>query len=337
MSNRQNGKKKTAMQESTDNTRVRKENDLNNHSTKQKRPFRVLMAISITFSLVLLSAAQNSHAAEDTFRPLKQRLVSDGFGQAQIAALYPPGFTPLYKTVSQTLRLRESKLNYDQFLHPSVISEARRFLRKNEGILLQAEKSYGVNRCVIVAILLVETHFGSYTGTTPTFAILSTFSLMDQRSSRERIWGLLSPQERKNWDRSEFDRRLVKRADWAYEELYALLRLTDSNPRKVSALKGSIMGAIGWPQFLPSSLMRWGIDGNGDGRIDLFQLEDAVFSTANYLRVHGWDEAGTESQKEEVIYTYNHSRPYVGAILGVARELGECPGKQATSRIDSKP
>jgi membrane-bound lytic murein transglycosylase B len=286
------------------------------------------MVISITFLLSLLCTAENGAAADDALRPLRQKLVSDGFGQAQIAALYPPGFTPLYKTVSQTLRLRESKLNYDQFLHPSTIAEARRFLRKNESILLQAEEAYSVNRCVIVAILLVETHFGSYTGTTPTFAILSTFALMDQKSSRDKVWNLLPLQDRKNWDRSEFDQRLMKRANWAYDELYALLRLTDGNPRKLAALKGSVMGAIGWPQFLPSSLARWGIDGNRDGRIDLFQLEDAIFSAANYLRVHGWDEAGTESQKEEVIYTYNHSRPYVGAILGVARELGECPGKE---------
>ena len=284
--------------------------------------------VAIACLLLVLFSGGRGAAADDALKPLKRKLIADGFAETQISALYPPGFTPLYKTVSQTLRLRESKLNYDQFLLPSAIDEARRFLRKNETTLLRAEELYGVNRCVIVAILLVETHFGSYTGTIPTFAILSTFALMDQKGSRDRIWGLLSPQERKQWDRVEFDRRLVKRAEWAYEQLHALLKLTDCNPRRVAALRGSIMGAIGWPQFLPSSLVRWGIDGNGDGRIDLFQLEDAIFSTANYLREHGWDEAGAESRKEEVIYAYNHSRPYVGAILGVARDLGDCQARK---------
>ncbi len=251
--------------------------------------------------------------------------------------MYPPGLTPLYKNVAQTLHLTESKLNYDQFLQPSAVAEAKRFLRRNEAVLLHAEEIYGVNRCVIVAILLVETHFGSYTGATPTFTILSTFALMDQQSSRDRVWNLMSPQDRKKWDRAEFDRRLTRRANWAYDELYALLRLTDGNPKKVTALKGSVMGAIGWPQFLPSSLVRWGTDGNRDGRIDLFELDDAVFSVANYLRVHGWDEAGTESEKEDVIYTYNHSRPYVGAIMGVAGELGECSGKKSASGPGSRP
>ena len=314
-----------------DDTEARKESCLNARTTKQESCLPRLMALALAFFVLLFGTVENAAAVDDAFAHLKQKLVADGFAKNQVSALYPPGFTPLYKTVSQTLRLRESKLNYDQFLQPSTVAEARRFLHRNESILLRAEEMYGVNRCVIVAILLVETHFGSYTGTTPTLAILSTFALMDQKSSRDRVWNLMSPQDRKNWDRAEFDRRLTQRADWAYDELYALLGLTDWQPKKIAALKGSVMGAIGWPQFLPSSLARWGTDGNRDGRIDLFDPEDAIFSVANYLRVHGWDEARTESEKEDVIYTYNHSRPYVGAILGVAREMGECSGSRSLS------
>lgn len=276
------------------------------------------------FCVFIVCPVTNGAAADDPFAPLRQKLVSDGFKEAQIAVLYPPNFTPAYKTISQSLRLRESKLDYDQFLRPSAIAEAKHFLRKHETILQRTEALYGVNRCVIVAILLVETHFGSYTGTVPTFAVLSTFALMDQESSRNRVWNLMSPQDQKKWERAEFDRRLIKRADWAYDELYALLRLTDGNPTRLARMKGSIMGAIGWPQFLPSSLVRWGTDGNRDGRVDLFQPEDAIFSVANYLRVHGWDEGKSDFEKEDVVYTYNHSRPYVGAILGVTRELHEC-------------
>jgi membrane-bound lytic murein transglycosylase B len=320
-----------------DGTERRKENPVNAPAIKRTPRFTRLLVLSLSFLALLLGTSETSAALDDAFAPLRQKLIADGFGQTQVSILYPPGFTPLYKNVSQTLHLRESKLNYDQFLQPSAISEAKRFLRRNEDILLRAEEIYGVNRCVIVAILLVETHFGSYTGATPTFAILSTFALMDQQSSRDRVWNLMSPQDRKKWDRAELDRRLTRRANWAYDELFALLRLTDANPKKVAALKGSVMGAIGWPQFLPSSLVRWGTDGNRDGRIDLFELEDAIFSVANYLRVHGWDESKTETEKEDVIYTYNHSRPYVGAILGVAGELGACSGKDSGSRPGPKP
>jgi len=154
------------------------------------------MVLSLVFFGLLFCAVENGAAVDDAFAPLKQKLVKDGFEKNQVSALYPPGFTPLYKTVSQTLRLRESKLNYDQFLQPSTVAEAKRFLHRNESILLRAEESYGVSRCVIVAILLVETHFGSYTGTTPTLAILSTFALMEQKSSRDRVWTMAMIHER---------------------------------------------------------------------------------------------------------------------------------------------
>jgi membrane-bound lytic murein transglycosylase B len=310
---------------------------LNTRPNTQTPDCKWLIVIALVASLCLAFPGIDVVGADDAFAPLKQKLVADGFNQAQITMLYPPDFTPLYKTVSQTLRLRESKLNYDQFLQPSAMAEAKRFLRRNENTLQRAEAIYGVNRCVIAAILLVETHFGSYTGTVPTFAVLSTFALMDQESSRNRLWNLMSPQDRKSWERAEFDRRLMKRAEWAYDELYALLRLTDGNPRSVAAMKGSIMGAIGWPQFLPSSLVRWGTDGNRDGRIDLYQPEDAIFSVANYLRVHGWDEGLGEFQKEEVVYTYNHSQPYVRTILEAARAMGECPGNFPLSPASPKP
>jgi membrane-bound lytic murein transglycosylase B len=227
----------------------------------------------------------------------------------------------MLKTVAQTFRIREGKLNYDQFLEPGAISQARRFLREYEELLSRAERAYGVDRCVIAAILLVETRFGSYTGRTPTLAVLSTFALMDQKAYRDKIWVLLSAADRERWDRDAFDRKLIQRSEWAHRELSALVQLADSPGANFKSVQGSVMGAIGWPQFLPSSLVRYGVDGNNDGRLDLFEPADAIFSVANYLRGHGWCEAGDQSAREDVIYQYNHSRPYVAAILGAASRL----------------
>jgi len=81
------------------------------------------------------------------------------------------------------------------------------------------------------------------------------------------------------------------------------------------------MGAVGWPQFLPSSLIDYGADGNGDGLIDLYNPDDAIFSTANYLRGHGWCEARFPTDQEQVIWAYNHSKPYVRTVLGIADKL----------------
>jgi membrane-bound lytic murein transglycosylase B len=217
--------------------------------------------------------------------------------------------------------LRESKLNYDQFLAPPAIMKAQRFLREHSSILAEAEKTYGVDRCVIVGILLVETQLGNYTGRTPTLAVFSTFALMDERRNRDKVWSLLTAQDRKRWGREAFDAKLEKRAEWAYQEICALARLASSQSVRVESLHGSVMGAVGWPQFLPTSLVRYGADGNNDGRIDLYESKDAVFSIANYLRGHGWSQARTRAEKEDVIHHYNKSRPYVNAVLGVADRI----------------
>jgi len=271
----------------------------------------------------LLFHTARTAAAQDPFAPLKKRLVTEGFSHKQVAAAYPPHLTPLYKTVSQTMGIRESKLNYDQFLAPDAIARARQFLLRNQGALARAEAQYGADRHVIVAILLVETQLGRYTGRTPTLAMLSTFALMDETKYRDKIWALLPEKDKMKWDREAFDRKLMERSQWAYKEVCALLYWTRTEPQQLQSYKGSVMGAIGWSQFLPSSLVRYGVDGDRDGEIDLFDPEDAIQSIANYLRGYGWCEAKNQTQREQVIYGYNHSRPYIRAVLGVADRLHE--------------
>ena len=115
--------------------------------------------------------------------------------------------------------------------------------------------------------------------------------------------------------------KLIDRSGWAYRELSALLELKHTRGIQPGSLKGSVMGAIGWPQFLPSSLVKFGADGNGDGQIDLYNAEDAIFSTANYFRGHGWCEAKFPSDKEAVIWDYNHSKAYVRIVLAIAERI----------------
>jgi membrane-bound lytic murein transglycosylase B len=282
---------------------------------------RRLQVLSLAFVIFLTGMASAAVDASDALSPLRRRLAVDGFKPQEIRLLDQAEPELMYKTVSRTLIIRESKLNYDQFLSASAIASAQEFRRRNGHLLLEAEAAYGVDQCVIVAILLVETHFGSYTGKTPTVAVLTTFALMDQKSNRDKVWSLLPAKDKKRWDRAAFDRKLMDRSNWAYQELCALLRLAGTQTVQITSCRGSVMGAIGWPQFLPSSLVRYGVDGNRDGRIDLFDPADAVFSVANYLKGYGWSQASNQAGKEEVIYAYNHSRPYVQAILGVAAKL----------------
>ncbi len=290
--------------------------------SRRHAAFALILAVGF-FLLAFALSAEVSEAAPDPFRPLKERLLKDGFSGPSIARVYQGQPSVQFKTVARTFELRESKLNYDQFLNPSSIEKGRRFASEHRTALRDAGQTYGVDPCVIVAILLVETQFGSYTGKTPTVAVLSTFALMDHKSYRDRIWAMLSPREKARWGREAFDRKLMDRSDWAYREVCALVRLAEDRVR-VESLRGSVMGAVGWPQFLPSSLVRYGADGNRDGRVDLFDPWDACHSVANYLRGYGWCRARTREEKEKVIYQYNHSRPYVQTVLGIADRLQPC-------------
>lgn len=298
-----------------------------NHAKQTESMFmtaRVFCFMVVTI-FILLPAVAGGSSTGDIFGPLKERLIQDGLERRQVDMAFFPPPSPMFATVSKTLCMRESRLNYSQFLTPASIERARSFQRIHERALRDAEIRYGVDSSVIVAILLVETRLGGYTGQVPTLAVLSTFALMDQKVLRDRIWRMLPPGDRKRWDRSAFDEKLIRRSQWAYGEVRALLEVSRNEGKRADAYRGSVMGAVGWPQFLPSSLLKFGVDGDRDGRIDLYTPHDTISSVANYLRGHGWTQAGNEAEREEVIYAYNKSRPYVRTILEIASRLAAWP------------
>ncbi|MDR0564841.1 MAG: lytic murein transglycosylase B [Azoarcus sp.] len=129
-----------------------------------------------------------------------------------------------------------------------------------ENELLRAEKQYGVPPEIILGILGVETIYGRNTGNFETLSALATLA---------------------------FD--YPPRADLFRGELEALFLLAKDQKREPASYTGSYAGAIGWPQFLPSSIRRYAVDFDGDGKIDFeSNAVDAIGSVANYLHVHGW-------------------------------------------------
>ncbi len=77
-------------------------------------------------------------------------------------------------------------------------------------------------------------------------------------------------------------------------------------------IPSSFAGAFGFPQFLPYSYLKYGIDGNNDGKVDLFNMDDSIFSIANYLAKHGWNK-----NKRKAVHAYNPSSWYVKAFFSI--------------------
>ena len=123
-----------------------------------------------------------------------------------------------------------------------------------------------------------------------------------------------------------------QKADWAYTELKALIDYAQVSGFDPLALPGSIYGAIGLCQFMPSNVLSYGVDADHDGRIDLFAKADALYSIANYLQEHGWKCTMDKPSKVRVIFDYNRSSVYVNTVLAVAEDLGSDP-HQAVNRF----
>lgn len=82
---------------------------------------------------------------------------------------------------------------------------------------------------------------------------------------------------------------MSRRADYFTGELIAALRIAEAGHAPAAAMKSSWAGALGQPQFMPSSFLRYAADGDGDGRADIWRSEaDTIASIANYLDEHGW-------------------------------------------------
>ena len=147
-----------------------------------------------------------------------------------------------------------------------------RFWRKYKDVLARAEKRFGVDPAVIVAIIGIESQYGRNAGRFRTIDALTTLGMKDPR-----------------------------RATFFRGELVQFMLLTREQRLDPLSIKGSYAGAMGAAQFIPSSYRRYAVDFDGDGRADLMNSRaDAIGSVANYFKKHGWVHGKPISSVAEV-------------------------------------
>lgn len=159
------------------------------------------------------------------------------------------------------------------FISNARIDGGRAFLAKHREALGKVEAKYGVPAEMIVSIIGVETSYGGNTGSHRVVDALYTLAFAYPRTNEP---GKI---EREN-----------KREAFFRDELAQLFALGRETGIDVATLKGSYAGAMGWGQFMPSSYRDYAVDGDGDGKRDLFNSTDDVFaSIANYfVKKGGW-------------------------------------------------
>ncbi len=257
-------------------------------------------------------------AADSVWIDLKEKLLKDGVPPEQVEQLFSdPRVKFLPQIMPRKLTWDETQLPYQQFLRPERLARARAFLRDYGGLLREIERVYGVEPEILVGLLLVESDLGRHHGRYEIFNVLASMAVS---SDWERVKPYL-PREFSPEEEARLRDIMKRRARWAYKELLVLLEISREYGLDPLALKGSIFGAFGYPQFIPSSFQAYAVDGDGDGRVDLYTLTDALASAANYLRKHGWRPGLSREEKKRVLMTYNHSEPYAETILQIAEKL----------------
>ncbi|MEF3169089.1 MAG: lytic murein transglycosylase [Deltaproteobacteria bacterium] len=263
--------------------------------------------------------------------PLVERLVADGEDPKGLAELFSRDavrFDP--RVMPRKLTHSEVALNYERFLAPERIRRARSFLAKNQDLLCRVEKDFGVPKEIQTAVFLIETDLGAYLGGGNAFTVLAS---MARAGSIEEMAMWLPLDSMAASEREGLDKRLRDKSEWAYQELRALLRHSREGGIDPVTTPASIFGAIGLCQFMPTNVIKYGVDRDADGRVNLFTVEDAAASMANYLRSHGWRPGLGRDDQLKVILAYNYSRPYARTVLAVAERLGwnGGPGESPTS------
>ena len=170
---------------------------------------------------------------------------------------------PLPVVIERDRSQAEQVLSLDQYINrrltTRMIRTAREMARRHASLLRKVSAQYGMPAPIIVSTWGLESNFGRFSGVRPTIAALATLAFDDRRGPFFR------------------------------GELFNALRILDRGDIELAKMKGSWAGAMGQPQFMPSSYLEFAEDFDKDGRRDIWRSEADIFaSIANYLKGRGW-------------------------------------------------
>lgn len=284
---------------------------------------RVISALLVGGLLALGTPAGAGDGAR-SWEYLIDKLAADGVPRAWAERVFDDPRVPPFDRLEFSLTPREATSAYRGLLSRRSVSAARECFATNSGALRRAERELGVPGNVVAAILHVETRCGGNTGSEVVLWRLARLAMAAEPSNLRRNIArhtlLESPYESAETLRATEGRARYLESTF-YPEVRATFEIADRLQIDPLSIRGSSAGAFGVPQFLPTSYLRYGTDGDGDGHVSLYDPADAVASCARYLQAHGWETGIGREQKRRVIWAYNRSTAYIDAVLAVAGQL----------------
>jgi membrane-bound lytic murein transglycosylase B len=215
--------------------------------------------------LTLMIAALPAHAQTDFSQCLArlERTALDSGIRAETVDSILPTVEPREAVIRADRNQPEFLATFADYLGRRAtterITQGRTLYAEHRSLLDELTREYGVPGHYIVAFWGLETNYGRYLGNVPVFDSLSTLACDARRS------------------------------DFFTEQFVNALQIVDRGDVEPDVMRGSWAGAMGQTQFMPSSYLRYAVDGDGDGRVDLWNsTPDALTSAANFLRSIGW-------------------------------------------------
>ncbi len=237
---------------------------------------RLLLALILPFALTTAAAAQDSQPKwEDWLKGVRTEAEAKGI-RAEILDATLTGLTPLERIVKADQNQAEFVETLDTYLAKRVsqlrIDNGRKAMTENADILRRVADRYGVQPEYIVAIWGMETAYGKVKPGENAIQALATLAYDPRRSTYFR------------------------------KELFAALEILDKDYISTGEMKASWAGAMGQPQFMPTSYLQYAADFDGDGHRDIWNNPGDIFaSIANYLKSYAW--------KGEQVWGYEVSLP----------------------------
>lgn len=223
--------------------------------------FKIIFFI-VALAMLPTTVSAQTQSYNDWLVGMRKEAAQQGISQATInAALY--NIQPKQRIIELDRKQPEGTKTFAQYREQIVsqtrITKGRQLIKDHYQVLDEVEKQYGVPKQFIVALWGIETNFGSNTGGFGVVEALATLA----------------------WE--------GRRATFFKKELINALKIIDAGHISAANMKGSWAGAMGQNQFMPSSFNAYAVDGNGDGKRDIWGTQKDVFaSTANYLKKSNW-------------------------------------------------
>jgi lytic murein transglycosylase len=258
---------------------------------------------SVAFAVALMVAAGSAAAAPCGNNSAGFENWKRVFAQEAQARVKPLAIAALMATTYSTGTIRADrgqksfKLSLPEFMAKrgaaTIVARGRQMKAANAALFASIEKRYGVPPGPLIAIWGMETGFGAITGNQNTLSAVATLA---------------------------YD---CRRTEYFTDQLYAALQLVDRGVLSASS-RGAMHGEVGQTQFLPKNILLYGADGDGAGGVNLNSKADALASTANFLKGHGWVRgAGYQPGQPNfaAIQGWNAAGVYEQAIAIIGKQI----------------